>query len=63
MHDVVSLASPLFAGPDEPVHVMKAAALVRGQLLGQLDPGDEIFAPGTKPDGAVTLPKFYAVGS
>jgi Predicted membrane protein (DUF2142) len=28
-----SLASPLFSGPDEPAHVVDAAAVVRGELL------------------------------
>jgi Predicted membrane protein (DUF2142) len=31
-----SLASPLFSGPDEPAHVVDAAAVVRGQLLPPL---------------------------
>ncbi|MEO5832402.1 MAG: hypothetical protein ABIR83_03405, partial [Nakamurella sp.] len=30
-----SLASPLMAGLDEPAHLIKAASVVRGQLLGQ----------------------------
>jgi hypothetical protein len=29
-----ALASPLYAGPDEPAHTIKAAAVVRGQLIG-----------------------------
>src|SRR4051812_24519067 len=29
------LSMPLFSSPDEPAHVVKAAAVARGQLLGQ----------------------------
>jgi hypothetical protein len=32
------LATPISAGPDEPVHMVKAAATVRGQLLGRARP-------------------------
>jgi len=34
-----SLATPQFAAPDEPTHVVKAAAAVRGQLVGHPIPG------------------------
>lgn len=37
-----ALASPLFSVPDEPAHVVKAAAVVRGQLYG---------TPGVTDDG------------
>ena len=30
-----SLASPLYSGPDEPAHTVRAVSLVRGQWLGQ----------------------------
>ncbi len=30
-----SFATPLYAAPDEPVHVIKAAAVARGQLVGR----------------------------
>ncbi|MDA8290854.1 MAG: DUF2142 domain-containing protein [Actinomycetota bacterium] len=49
-----SLATPLFAAPDEPVHVIKAAAVVRGELVGQLAGGS------TDPTASVTVPAFYA---
>ncbi|MCU1493538.1 MAG: hypothetical protein JWO62_1302 [Acidimicrobiaceae bacterium] len=49
-----SFATPLFAAPDEPVHIIKAAAVVRGELVGKL-PG-----PSTSPLGLVTVPAFYA---
>lgn len=34
-----TLSNPLMAAPDEPAHVIKAAAVVRGQLLGPDVPG------------------------
>ncbi len=51
-----SLATPLFAGPDEPVQVIKSYAVDHGQLLGQLDtqPGQQEFA-------LVNVPGFYSV--
>ncbi|MCU1491400.1 MAG: hypothetical protein JWM85_2805 [Acidimicrobiaceae bacterium] len=49
-----SFATPLYAAPDEPAHVAKAAAVVRGQLLGN-------FAGATQEAfGQVTIPDFYA---
>ncbi len=52
-----SLATPLFASPDEPAHVVRAASLVRGELLG----------PGAKGlDHAYTtvrIPQIYSEGS
>lgn len=33
-----SFASPLGSGPDEPAHLVRAASLVRGQLIGQALP-------------------------
>jgi hypothetical protein len=35
-----SLATPLFASPDEPAHVSRAASVARGQLLGRTPPHD-----------------------
>ena len=34
-----ALSMPLFSSPDEPSHVVKAAAVVRGQFLGHDQPG------------------------
>lgn len=34
-----SVATPLFAAPDEPAHVVRAASLARGQILGESAPG------------------------
>ena len=46
---VWAVANPLMASPDEPAHVVKAAAVVRGQLLGE-----------QTPDGTVVeVPYFY----
>lgn len=44
-----ALANPLMASPDEPAHTVKAAAVARGQLLGEDTQG------GT----AVDVPYFY----
>jgi len=49
-----SIATPLFAAPDEPVHIIKAAAVVRGELLGQLQ------GPSSNAFGVETVPAFYA---
>lgn len=49
-----SVATPLFAAPDEPVHVIKAAAVVRGQLLGKALP-----APTLPAIEIVRVPEFY----
>jgi hypothetical protein len=52
-----SLATPLFASPDEPTQVVRAVALVHGELIGKT----------VKNDGNaitdVTVPKVYAAGS
>ena len=49
-----SLATPLFGGPDEPAHVIKAAAVVRGQLVG------EVVGGAKSPFARVQVPEFYA---
>lgn len=38
-----SLSTPLYGGPDEPAHVVKAAAVVRGQVVGDQVPGGKGF--------------------
>jgi hypothetical protein len=48
---VWAVANPLMASPDEPAHTVKAASVVRGELLG------EDTAAGT----AVDLPYFFAM--
>ncbi len=47
-----SLATPKYAAPDEPVHAIRAASLVRGELLGQDvsragDPSVRVSVPAT----------------
>lgn len=50
-----SAATPLYAAPDEPVHVIKAAAVARGQLVGQTaGASQEAF-------GMVTVPGTYGL--
>lgn len=48
-----SLASPLMSVPDEPAHTIKAAAVARGELLGQTD-GEQGSAM------TVTVPGYIA---
>lgn len=48
-----SLASPMATGPDENAHIVKAAAVVRGDLRGTSRPDN----PGS---GEVTVPASYA---
>jgi hypothetical protein len=45
------MATPLFGGPDEPTHVIRAASVARGQILGPSLPG-----PGYT---AVQVPGIY----
>ncbi len=47
------LASPLMSSPDEPAHAMRAAAVVQGDLTGQLS----IREPGTS---EVLVPRYLA---
>jgi hypothetical protein len=48
-----SVATPLMASPDEPAHVIRAAAVVRGEFVGN---------PSTRVPGStdVTVPKYVA---
>lgn len=58
-----ALATPLFAAPDEPAHVINAAAIVRGQLLPPEDGGIgrvRIPAPYAQAHG---VPQCYAFRS
>ncbi len=50
-----SFATPIYAAPDEPVQVAKAAAVVRGELVG-----DTVGAPHTA-FAKVTVPAFYGL--
>jgi hypothetical protein len=50
------LATPISASPDEPEHVHRAAAVVRGELLGyRTDPASRLFV--TAPQGLVSPSK------
>lgn len=50
-----SAATPLYAAPDEPVQVAKAAAVVRGELAGSR------YSPQAKALGLVRVPAFFAL--
>lgn len=55
-----ALATPMMGAPDEPSHVIKAAAVVRGQLTGEGGaPPVDRSKPGTPT--IVTVPKSYRV--
>ncbi len=49
-----SLATPLFGGPDEPVQVIKAVAVARGELTGRL------VGNSHSSFGKVSVPQYYA---
>jgi hypothetical protein len=51
-----SLASPLFSGPDEPAHIVHAAAIARGEWTGDEPQDDD--APQAALE--VTVPEFFA---
>jgi Predicted membrane protein (DUF2142) len=56
------LATPLFAAPDEPAHVIRAASVGRGELLGKRPPPDRIVAPIGDAAVEVTAPGIYKAG-
>ena len=49
-----ALASPIYSGPDEPSHVIHAAAIPRGDLIGTSHKGE--------PNVDVTAPRIYRQG-
>ncbi len=51
------LATPLFASPDEPEHVTRAAAVVRGELIGERPTGVGEAATVHSPRGVVSPTK------
>ncbi|HEY3725272.1 MAG TPA: DUF2142 domain-containing protein [Acidimicrobiia bacterium] len=53
------LATPLFAAPDEPAHVVRAASVGRGQLLGTTPPADQQVPPIGDAATVVTAPGIY----
>ncbi|MGH9297253.1 MAG: DUF2142 domain-containing protein, partial [Acidimicrobiales bacterium] len=50
---VWTIATPLVSAPDEQAHISKAAAVVRGELIGHLRGGP------LSPRGIVTVPRAY----
>jgi hypothetical protein len=56
---VFSVATPLMDAPDEPVHVAKAAAVVRGEWTGHLIPSGSTPLQSS-PLGIVQIPAAYA---
>jgi len=58
-----SMSGPLFSGPDEPSHVVKAAAVVRGQAVGT--DRQVTFAHDPSPPRTATVvqvPRIYLEG-
>jgi hypothetical protein len=57
-----SLASPMFSGPDETSHLVKAAATVRGELTGRRGyVQEEMFqGPSEQPTRSFRVPAAYA---
>jgi hypothetical protein len=53
------LATPLFAAPDEPAHIVRAASVGRGELLGPTVPKAQQVAPFGNAMVTVTAPKIY----
>jgi hypothetical protein len=51
-----SLATPLFASPDEPAHVERAVALYRGQLIGTTQ------GSASNPLTGIAIPELYTHG-
>src|SRR5437868_6439956 len=49
-----ALATPLMAVPDEPAHAIRAAAVARGQLIGDLADAETFQYP------VVQVPKYIA---
>jgi len=55
-----SISGPLFSGPDEPTHVIKAAAVVRGQLVGTDRVMDFAFDPLSRTATIVRVPEIFS---
>jgi hypothetical protein len=51
-----SLATPLFASPDEPTQVARAVSLVRGELIGRT------IGSASNANTGVTIPELYSLG-
>ncbi len=58
-----SIATPLLSGPDEPTHVVKAAAVARGQFVGSCPDkpnNPSAYCPKSSAFTEVRLPEFFA---
>jgi hypothetical protein len=51
-----SLASPLYSGPDEPAHVIRAVSVAHGQIIGQTYEGQG------NAQTLVVIPQVYSIG-
>ncbi|HVF13752.1 MAG TPA: DUF2142 domain-containing protein [Acidimicrobiales bacterium] len=57
-----SVSGPLFSGPDEPSHVVKAAAVARGQLVGEDRQVGFEHDPSVRTGTVVRVPQVFADG-
>lgn len=53
------VATPIFAAPDEPAHVVRAASVGRGELLGKKPPPERLIPPFGDAAVEVTAPEVY----
>jgi hypothetical protein len=53
------IATPIFAAPDEPAHVIRAASVGRGELLGKKPPPERLIPPIGDAAVEVTAPATY----
>ncbi len=53
------IATPIFAAPDEPAHVIRAASVGRGELLGTKPPPERLIPPIGDAAVEVTAPAIY----
>ena len=61
MAAIWSLSEPIFAGPDEPSHVVKAAAVARGELIGR-DRTERVTPDQPPPmDTEVRVPAIFGI--
>jgi Predicted membrane protein (DUF2142) len=54
------IATPFFAAPDEPAHVIRAASVGRGELLGKKPPPERLIPPIGDAAVEVTAPAIYS---
>ncbi len=53
-------ATPIYAAPDEPAHIVRAASVGRGELLGRKPPPERLIPPIGDAAVEVTAPAIYA---